>query len=175
MNTCSIFNRFGRPGNIRIYLLMLLWGVGLFTGVLLALSSADACAVMLKSALLNQPSLLCLVPTVAFPVAIVVLSVYSGRFFLCYPLILLEAFCRGFCGMLVYCVFGSGAWLLRFLFLFSAGCGSVLMWWLLFRHCIYKWLDLAKDVRLAVVLALVFILVDILVISPFLIGLSMYF
>lgn len=175
MNTRFIFNRFELFSKTRIYFQMILWGLGLCIGILLALSFSKSFDYTLQPALFENPSLLFLIVATALPIT--AFSVVLGcRFFsLGYLLILLESVCRGFSGMYVFTVLGSGAWLIRLLLLFSSSSASVLIWWLLLRHSEYKRPSFSADVRLAAILVLVICFFDYFVIAPYLIGLSMYF
>ena len=75
---------------------------------------------------------------------------------------------RGFCGMCTIFTFGSGAWLVRCLLLFSGSAVSVLVWWLALSYVAYRCHVLKLLFNLLFISLVTF--VDYFVISPFLVG-----
>jgi len=175
MNTSFIFNRFVRSDHLRLYILSALWLLGLVLGMALGIATGGSGTQQLYIGLLCEPSLLPLVFLVAFPLIITGFALRFRLFTLTLPLLFIMSILRGFCCMFLFVQLGSGAWLLRCLYMFSGGCTSVLMWWLLFRHGVLPKPSLKTDLYLVCVLATLVITVDFLLFSPFLHRLSYYF
>ena len=173
MNTCLIFNRFSGVKRPAFLTYFLLWIFGLFAGVLLAASCFEGCSVIMKSALFKKPSCLFLVFHV-ISANVFLLELQHGFFTFSYLHLFLEALFRGFSGILVFWVCGTGAWLIRLFFLFSGVCRSVIIWWFIFRYITYRnTKPLSFFCFVSVSLLLIGIL-DILVISPYFIRLLSY-
>lgn len=174
MNTRFIFNRFRQSRNARIYLLELLWILSLTAGIALSVVFSGAFKFCGFEGYLYRPTVFSLLVVSCLPVLFAIFSLYYRFDFIGVILVILWGISRGFCGMMIYYAFGSGAWLFRPFLLFSAGLGSTIMWWLFFRHGTNTTSCFFKNVCLAVFLALSAAVVDILVISPFLTCLSIY-
>lgn len=175
MNTRFIFNRSVAYKNTHIFVVILLWIVGLILGLFLALSVSGTPGALIKTASSAKPIPLFVFFVNSLPVVIISVVIYYRSFWISYPVVLLESVCHGFCGWLVFSEFGSGAWAVRILFLFSGSCVSVLMWWIFLRHKTYTRRSFVKDVWFVSLAASVISLIDIFVISPFLNSLSNYF
>lgn len=168
MNKNVIFSRFDSTYKVRICVLLALWGIGLILGILISKTFHAEYGSCLQQCITNSPSpFLCFVAAFA-PAAVLAFVIIFRIFLICYPLFLVDAICRGFCGMLAFCEFGSGAWLIRLLFMFSSGCASVLMWWLLLRHISNRRANGFRDIWLASVILSAACVLDIFAISPFL-------
>lgn len=159
----------------RISLLAFLWVLGLVIGIHLSINVCAADYLLLDTAISMTPSLTGAFVAAFISIVLCLIGIYTDCFFINCIAILTEAVCRGFCGFLIYLFFGSGAWLLRFVFMFSSAVRSVLVWWMLFGYCSYGRPRLFKTTGIVVVVMIVFVVVDLFFISPLLIHLSMYF
>lgn len=175
MNTRFIFNRSAACEKTNIYVMILLCGIGFFVGLFLAVPVLHTSGSLLKLALSAKPIPFFVFLVNGIPITIISIAVYCRLFWISYPFVLLDSLCRGFCGLLVFGEFGSGAWAVRILFLFSRSCVSVLMWWIFLRHRTCTRRSFVKDVWFVSLAASVISLIDIFVISPFLNSLSNYF
>lgn len=175
MNTRYIFTHSRMYRSLRIWLPASLWVTGLCIGVILAVSHADNSKALLDSILSETPSSILMLAKTALPIVCCGFAIGCSAFALVYPLVLLEATSFGFCAILLFEVFGSGAWLIRLLCLFSSSISCVLMWWLLFRHSKSKAQSFSKDIRLACALSFLITIVDFFIITPFLADLTKYF
>ena len=175
MNTRFIFNRSVAYKNTHIFVVILLWIVGLVWGLFLALSVSSTSGSLIKIALSTKAIPLFVFFVNSLPIVIISVAIYYRSFWISYPVVLLESVCRGFCGWLIFGEFGNGAWAVRILFLFSGSCISVLMWWLFLRHKTCTRHSFVKDVWFISIAASAISLIDIFIISPFLSNLSNYF
>lgn len=158
---------------IGTYILVSLWCLGLLFGILSSFACREDSYVILAS--IGKPAS----PFAVFlinglPLAITAFALYRSIHFLLYPLFFLNAFCRAFCATLAL-MLGGGGWLIRFLFLFSGSCTSVLMWWLIFCHINERGNRFFHDVYLVSFLSCGISLIEIFLISPLLRELSNYF
>ena len=175
MNTNFIFKHFHTSKNIGIYFFALIWLLGLISGCLLASNDLQNSKVVLHAALLKNTGTPFTFIIFAFSLLAFVISLRYSLYLLSYWLLFIRALCCGFCGMLLFFVFGSGAWLIRMLLFFSGNCVSVLMWWFLLQNSNNKTTQSAADIWLVSILSIVVAFVDISVISPFLANLTQYF
>ncbi len=170
-----VLRRYDRSKLIQICTLFFLWSAGLVAGVCLTAVFPAADDLSLDAVIAVAPSWHGLLIVAGAPVVLCAVGTQSGVYpILCFA-VLIESVCRGFCGFWVYRLCGSGAWLLRMLFQCSSVVGAVLMWWIIFRHYIYGKSTFHKDLRIAAIVLFLLITVDLLLVSPFLICLSMYF
>lgn len=145
-----------------------LWVLGILLGVAFAVIAGDLYLIV-ESAVRLRPGLGFLYAINVFPIAVLAVLFAARANGLIYTTVFLYGLFRGFCGMCTVVAYGSGGWLVRFLLLFSAAVGSVLMWWLIFsylsRNCVHT--KLICSLALLVGLVTLF---DYFVISPFLIS-----
>lgn len=175
MNIEFIFNRFNKYKRNDLVILVILWVIGLVTGIIFSfLFRKESSAVLMAAVTTEHRPYFALLVRI-FPLVVITLAIHKRIVSLCYPLFLLEALCHGFCGMLPAFVFGSSAWLVRSLFLFSSCCVAVAMWWLLLRHLPGKHPNFFKDVKFVFMVICGISLIDIYVISPQLPNLLIHF
>ena len=175
MHSKWVFKHFLSLSKRHLQLLFLVWVAGLFLGMLLCATCNDQTAQLCTGVARAVANRFALVLVCLLPIVIVVIALFARLFFLAYPVVFLMAFSRGFSGFLVCMEQGSGAWLIRPMFLFSAGCTSVILWWLLIRNCNGRRLNFRKDIAIAIASLFVVNTIDLCFISPFLAGLSKYF
>ena len=158
---------------IKILLLCFLWVLGFTVGILMAFNSSTEGQRYLNSAIVLSPSVLGAV-IIVLPVVICTAGISTDMILINCAVVLIESFLRGFLGYLVYLSYGDGAWILRTVLFFSSTFCDVLMWWLLFNHYFGGKVSLIKNFGVSFVASFLVIMVDRLLISPFLILLSMY-
>ncbi len=156
-------------------LFLIIWVLGILIGALLSVYNSQLSVNVARIALSKTPTFIGMLIANVLPFAILIIALSRRTVARIYPLILLEALCRGFCGMCIVSFLGSGAWVLRFLFLFSPGCVSVLIWSLLYSYTEGGGHRIFNDVRILLSLICVVTAVDYFAISPFLVKLSKYF
>ena len=149
----------------RNFLLGSLWVVGLLIGVLLCALAPYDTGSILYGTVYTKPSLWGLFLVCVLPVAFSAIAVCSPLFLIAYVLVFLSAVSLGFCGTAIFVAVGSAAWIVRPMLLFSAGCTSVLMWWLLLKGNGRS--RLKRPVCLALCLSCLVYIVDLFLISPF--------
>lgn len=156
-------------------ILITLWCTGLCFGMFLSAHNPLLADDLMRAALTKRPSFLALLLINVLPVVILYVILLRSAFPAAYPLVFLIALGRGFCAMCAICFLGSGAWLLRMLFLFSAGCVSVLIWYLLFSYIQQERRRLISVLPVLVTALILATIFDYFRISPYLLNLSMYF
>ena len=155
-------------------LISFFWLLGLCFGISLAFFSTDRSAIMLHTAMEQNAPIVFVLLVGVLPIAILAMAIKYSLFWVACPLNLLTGMCRGYCGMLIFIAFRHGTWLLRTLFLFSSGIGSVLVWFLLIRNYTTAGQTFKQDLRLVAVVYLIIFAIDQLLISPFLSDLVKY-
>ena len=158
----------------RVCLLIFLWLLGLIAGFWLAVNASATCHQFFVAAIATRPSKFGLLLIAVAPILLSAVGIYSDFFLINCVTVSLGSICRGFCGFLFFLFFGTGAWVLRITFMFVSTISSVLMWWMLFKYCIYGKSNILKMVCSAAIALLLFIVVDLFLISPFLFNLSIY-
>ena len=172
MNIRYIFKQPKVQKSIPFFLLF--WLLGLCFGISLAFFSTDRSADLLCSSMAQSASPASALLVGVLPIAILATAIKYSLFWAACPLILLTGIWRGYCGMLIFIAFYHGAWLLRSLFLFSAGIEAVLIWFLLIRNYTTTGQTFKQDLRLIAVVYLITFAIDQLFISPFLSDLVKY-
>ena len=154
--------------------LLLAWGISLSAGIILAYAFSNTAPSILSNALRRELKPVTALFSLAFPTVACAVALRCSVLWLCYPIAILEGISRGFCSMLMYYGACSASWLLRILFLFSATISSVCMWMLLLRHMRspkhFTW----SDVYIALMTICIVLIIDIHVLSPFLLDLTKY-
>lgn len=164
MHSKWVFKHF-RPQESRYtFVLVLLWSIGLLLGILLCGLSPYDIVDVLYGTFYAKPSMFSLFLASILPVLFAVASVHTSLYLISCPSVFLSALSHGFCGAAIYIAFGSAAWLLRPMVLFSAGCTSVLMWWLLFQRNTGR--RMHKHICLALCLSCLVYIVDLFLVSP---------
>lgn len=159
----------------KVCLLILFWLLGLITGVFFAATASANSIQLLGDVIKSVPSLLGLIMAFCAPIVVCDIGIMTDCFPLCCSVVAVDSLCRGFCGFLVYIFCGSGAWMLRAILMFSSTTGAVLLWWVLLRYCVYGKSNFRNDACVSIIFSFLLIVVDRLLVSPFLIRLSMYF
>lgn len=175
MNIKLIFNRFRYCDHGSFAILASCWISGLVTGIVLSLLFQDAGMPVLLASFAAEQKPYCVFLVNILPVTIVSISINNRLIPICYPLFFFNAVCHGFCGMLPLFMFGSSAWLIRSLFLFSGIGVEAIMWWLLMRHITCKQTYFSKDVILSFLMVCGISLIDLYMISPQLSSLFTHF
>ena len=175
MNINFIFNRFRSVVTTRIFLLASLWGLGLLWGLFWGISNADSLNISFGSGFSVQPRYFVMFLGICLPVAIAAICIYCQRLVFCVPLVFLEAVSRSVSAVCVCLELGSAAWLLRPILLFPGACSSLVMWWLLLRHRRFDKKRFFLDILLATFVIAAVFLVYVVVLSPPLTRLSIYF
>ena len=173
MQSRCLFKHFSTHTKLPIYILCLLWICGLLLGIMLASYSDHSLTDTLHNALLTAPQFSSLFLVVAIPVSLTAVAVSTPLFALSYPLIFLIALSHGYSGISIYLIYGSCAWLIRPLILFSASCTSVLIWWLLICGC--DSCNHKADVRLTTIIFSIIFIINLFVVSPLFDDLTKYF
>ena len=171
MNMRFIFNRFilNRMG---LPLWLLLWCIAVIVGILTATQSETVAVPLLLSVVSSRASFVSLLMISEIPVLITYLAFNRSQTLLLCFLILLTGISKGFVGMLIYLVYGSGAWLLRFLLLFTSSCSELLIWWLLMKHHKQMKQCSCQNCTFVAILMCFVSAFDAFVILPFISGLS---
>lgn len=164
MHSKWVFKHFRAQSNKQCCLMAFLWGAGLLFGILLCILSPYETTDILYGVIGTKPSLLSLLLVCMLPVVLSAIAVCSPLFPIAYILVFLSAVSHGFCGTVIYLAVGDAAWLLRPIFLFSASCSSVLMWWLLFQANTGE--RLHKHIGFALCLSSLVYIIDLFLISP---------
>lgn len=164
MHSKWVFKHFRVRSNKRFCVLATLWGIGLLVGVLMCSHSPYVTTAVLYGVICSKPSALSLLLVCILPVALSAIATCSMLFPVTYLLFFLSAVSHGFCGSAIFIAVGDAAWLLRPLLLFSGGCTSVLVWWLLFQSNTGR--NIRKHICLAICLSCLVYITDLFLISP---------
>ncbi len=175
VSTDFLLRRYDRLSLTRTCVLIFLWFAGLVTGIYLLNAVPISYSPAFIAVVATKPSLFGLIIASAVPLALCALGIHWGLFWINCVVVLFEAVCRGFCSLFIYQLIGNGAWLLRCLFFLSSTVSAVLMWWILLAYCACGKSIFRKNLHIAAVVLFLFVMVDRLLVSPFLIRLSMYF
>ena len=164
MHSKWVFKHFRGLSNKRFCMLATLWGIGLLFGVWMCCHSPYVATAVLYGVFGTKPSILSLLLVSILPVTLSAIATRTMLFPVAYLLFFLSAVSHGFCGSAVFIAVGDAAWLLRPLLLFSGGCTSVLMWWLLFQSDTGR--HIRKRICLALGLCCLVYIIDLLLVSP---------
>jgi hypothetical protein len=144
------------------------WIVGLTLGVVFAATQITIYNPIIYRALLLDTSFIYSALVNSFALITVVFFCYNRQYLPTILFLFLLGFSRGFSGIALYVLIGSGAWMMRILFLFSGICISVIAWWLILRSNHLNRSELLKTLCFSLIAALIVSIVDHTVISPFL-------
>ena len=157
----------------RIGVLVALWIFALIAGIYIASISGSTFLPALCAAVKISPSLVGLVAVTLLPVAVCAIGEVANLFAIDCVVIAFSGLFRGYFGFLLYILYGSGAWLLRSLFLFSSTAIDVLLLWMVLRNCVYRRADFRRTFPGIAVIVFLLIVVERFIVSPLLIRLSM--
>ena len=133
MHFNCVFNHSGAFKRLQNPLLVSSWCIGLLAGISFALWRLPTLAFFTETVRIDRSPLLSII-TATLPVLLTVWFLSTRRFSLLYLLLFIFAFCHTFCGVLLSFSFPGGSWLVRLLTLFSTGCTSAVLWFLLLRY-----------------------------------------
>jgi len=170
----ALFDRLQFTVSPLLLLYSTVWVLGLIAGLCCANAYAYSLYLSENFFVSGYISFIGLVAVTVLPIVLVGFSLLKTMPFLTCLVISVESVCRGYCGMLVFLVLGGGAWVVRFLILFSSACASVIMWWLIFCHRYVDRQRLKRDILIGILLAVIVSVVDIILIAPFLSELFLY-
>lgn len=174
MSTAFVLRLRDRKLLFRYCLLIFLWSFGLIAGIWLANTAADTTYPIIAEAVTTAPTLLGFFIICGVPIILCLVGIITDLFPINCIVIILESVCRGLCGFGIYLFCGSGAWLLRLLIMFSSTVCSVLVLWFSLRCCLYGKIKVRNDFWIIAIVMFLFIAVDQMLVSPFLIRLSIY-
>ena len=161
--------------SVRFWILCSLWFLSLVSGVYIAFDLPKLHNHILNIAITGTSKWFAIFSVSIAPVLLCVVSLRRNWFSIICLIVALMGICRGFCGYWIFLCYGSGAWLIRVCFLFSATICSVILWWLIIRKYLFNILPSQKDSLLLAITLMLFSLVDSFYVSPFITHLSMYF
>ena len=170
-----VLRSYERAWLYRVCILICLWLFGLITGVCFAAATSVNAVQFIVDVIKRMPSSIGLIVVSCAPIVVCAIGILTDFFPICCSAVAVDSLCRGFCGFLVYTFCGSGAWMLRAILMFSSTTGAVLLWWVLLRYCVYGKSNFRNDAFVSAIVLFLLIVVDRLLVSPFLIRLSMYF
>ncbi len=155
--------------------LIAIWCVGLLLGIALSVSNHPFFEELLGVVLSKRPAFMALLFRNILPVVLLYVVLSHSVFYMIYPLVFIDAFCRGFCAMCVIGFFGSSAWLLRSMVLFSTGCVSIIVWYMLLSCLQGTAKRSVADIIVVAAIPMVATIIDYSFVSPYLLNLSKYF
>lgn len=173
MHAKWVFKHFSSYAQGRVLYLVMVWALSLMAGILLCASASIDPYDTIQTTFSEPPSLVGRFFICVLPVASITAVLQSPLFVLSYLVVFLCGVSHGFCGFATYIALGDAAWLLQPLLLFSTGCSSVLMWWLISQGGAKS--RIHKCIRPAVILCCVIYCIDLFVVSPLVADLSKYF
>ena len=148
-----------------ILFLALIWTVGLICGVCYAANNLSV-VVLMRLAISKQVSIVGLLYVLVLPLLIAAMCVYHSRPVVFYILIALEAFLSSSSLYWVANAYGSAAWLMQILLLFSKTISNAFLLWTGYKQacCAFSF----RTYCICVVFILPLIgLIDYLILSPF--------
>lgn len=158
------FFRCRTPRTVLAYL----WLVGLLSGTVVSLLADTLLSSTMHAAIHGSMSIFGLLAALLLPLCFTAFAVYISRPSLVFPLVLLKAFLFSFIGAGLLTSFGTAAWLLRCLLMFSDSLVLPILWW--------TWLQCFSEDRCTVLrccaVSAIFVIVigcfDFALVAPFL-------
>ena len=148
-------------------LLAIFWIAGLILGAMFALSADTLLTPTMHTALFCGMSISGLLTSLLLPLLFTALAVYISQPMMLLLIAFLKAFLFSFVGVGLLMAFGTSAWLIRNLLMFSETLSLPIFWW--FWGCILSEHSMARYGAIPVGLAIVAIgCVDYTFIGPFL-------
>lgn len=175
MHTKCLFKHFPTSKNRYFCLLTGFWIAGILAGILFSSTYSTGLNLHPIGTLLIRPIPIFLFLSILLPPACVLVANATGCRALNLVTVSFTSVCHGFCGNYIYLVSGNCSWLMRPLFLFSAGFGAVLMWLLLLGNTNRARTNISRDIRLTAIAVTLIFCTDFFLISPLLIDLSKFF
>ena len=160
--------------NFRVCLLIGVWILALIAGIYIAVLIYPICLPVINTAVKILPSVAGTLIVSFLPVAVCAIGIATNIFAINCVIIAFSAFSRGCVGFLLYFLCGSGAWLMRFAFLFSSMTISVLLWWLVLRNCLFEKIDMHRKLSTVAFILFLIIVVERFLVSPLMVQLSMF-
>lgn len=148
-------------------LLCSVWLVGLVFGVLAASGLDDTYFHLMRPLDSHGLSIFRQLAAVYLPFLFAAYAVSIDKSKLILILCFLKAFSFSFCGCLIFILYGSAGWLVRFLLLFSDVITIPALFWFCLRHIDGQILSAKRDLILCALLATVVVCIDYFVVSPF--------
>lgn len=149
------------------FLLFLSGGTSLVIGTLLAASTEISSFSWMRLAADSQLSIVGHIVTQLLPFLIAAYAVYISKLWLLLTVCSCKLFSFAYMGSLIWFTFGSAAWLVRMLLLFSDIILVPMLCWFGFKQVIAK-VDQTKDLWICISIVCVTALINLLFISPFL-------
>lgn len=147
------------------WLLVVCWIIGLVLGIASSAGADNSFFLLMRSCDISSVSIVGLLIT-SLPFLFIALAVFLSAPVLLMPTVLCKAFAYGYCMFGIVLAYKNAAWLVQLLLMWADTCSVVLLMWLWFR----PWNPEKKpgaDIAVAMVIALLFKVLDICFISPF--------
>ena len=149
-------------------LLWIVWIIGLLLGALLAPAPSDPSFFLIRPYLSGEVSIVSHLTAVSLPLLLAAYAVNINKPILILLISFLKAVHFSYCGCLIYTIYGSAGWLVRFLFQFADIFAVPVFCWFCIRQLSGTSKYQNRERMVCIGLTFFFAITDILLISPFL-------
>lgn len=156
-----------------VFVLAISWLVSIVSGILLAATFPVSLFSLMRTSLSGRVSIVGAFAVLIFPLFSSAVAIRFNRLRFIYLIATLKGICFGFSIFILLKLFGSAAWLVRWLILFSDACMSIPLFSFWIRHLRHPHNGLRNDFICCLVLCILIGVVDYYVISPFTVALLM--
>ena len=154
-----------------VVLLALWWFAGFVLGAFTANRVSYSFTSLMRMAVSFRVSIVSSLMVSLLPLSVSALVVYLDKPAGIFAIAFLKAVCYGFCSAGIRCAYGSAAWLVHFLFLFSDNLSVLVLFWFWLRHTAGRKLAVWSDLTVCAVICAGIGILDSCLVSPFLAGL----
>ena len=152
----------------RVIVLALCWIFGLLFGLFFVSSAGENASDIIVLLSHQKASFLGLAAITLTPLIVSFAAIKYKKIYFLFPICFLKAFAYSSCLMSICVCFGSAAWLIRALLLFSDSCAVILLLWFCCRGLTCGKVVIKQDIAVCSLVTAAVCTIDYLFVSPYL-------
>ncbi len=148
--------------------LVLSWCGGLLAGTLFAAGADESLLSLMRRALSCRVSIVLLFLAAVLPFLITAYAVCINKYLILYAACFLKGLVFSYCAFLIFRAMGDSGWLLQPMFQFTDSVMCTVFCWFSLRCCTIGERLLKRDLMVCIFISALVVIIDFLLVSPFL-------
>lgn len=119
---------------LSVFLLAMLWCLGLILGVVVSSSAGEAFSSLMRLAFRSPVSIVSLLIVTLLPFLLTAVAVFFSKTWLFFPICFLKAFSYGYAMHAIVLSYGTSGWLIQLILIILDSLAMTVLLWLWIRH-----------------------------------------
>lgn len=153
---------------LSVFLLAMLWCLGLILGVIVSSSAGEAFSSLMRLAFQSPVSIISLLTVTLLPFLLTAVAVFFSKTWFFLPICFLKAFSYGYAMHAIVLSYGTSGWLIQLIFTIIDSLTMIVLLWLWIRHIAGRQQTFRIDGTVCVAVLLTTVFIEYYLVSPFL-------